>query len=533
MARNPVGTDSRLLLSGLFSFINGKCERPTDDNVLRQEQWDRCSSVVLSWIFGCVTQDLYLGQIYSTNAKDAWDELEETYSKTDGEYDSLVDLPKLSGAIFLLLILFLAVLKKTYPIPDVKSAFTTLSRDKSHMNSNMHNSKSSSTTFVARSNNDWSVSHQNGTQIRSFKIPETLIINDVLVVPSYHDSFQRSLVGTGSMVGGLYYFDQGKRYANSNVKSSSMSKGLWHNRLGHPTDQVLDVLKNKLDISDVTTSPYEVCHKAKQTREPFPFSDHKTTELVYLFDNPRSNEPYDDERDQNSKDDGTKSSFVVVAEPKTYLADAEGSADPSTSTSDVDATSNDDKYEYEGEDFEHFSQLFGSDELDLNNIENDENVKRSSRRTKLPSRLDDFQLDGKVKYGLNIYKPQLIAKWVEAMNKEKEALNRNNTWVITDLPKGRRPIGSKWILRTKHFEIDLYCLREKIVEEIFKTCKIQSEFNTTDVLTKGLSSTDHKRWCDLLKLLNVFQGLALEGFYKCGGPEVNIAESLKMKVVHD
>ncbi|GJY98162.1 ribonuclease H-like domain-containing protein [Tanacetum coccineum] len=59
--------------------------------------------------------------------------------------------------------------------------------------------------------------------------------------------------------------------------------------------------------------------------------------------------------------------------------------------------------------------------------------------------------------------------------------------------------------RTKHFEIDLYFLGEKIAKGIFETCKIQSEFNTSDVLTKGLSSADHKRMCDLLKLVDVFQ----------------------------
>ncbi|GJZ46009.1 putative RNA-directed DNA polymerase [Tanacetum coccineum] len=59
--------------------------------------------------------------------------------------------------------------------------------------------------------------------------------------------------------------------------------------------------------------------------------------------------------------------------------------------------------------------------------------------------------------------------------------------------------------RTKHFEIDLYFLREKIADGVFKTCKIDSEFNAADVLTKGLSAADHKRMCDLLKLVDVFQ----------------------------
>ncbi|GKB01529.1 hypothetical protein Tco_0829573 [Tanacetum coccineum] len=39
--------------------------------------------------------------------------------------------------------------------------------------------------------------------------------------------------------------------------------------------------------------------------------------------------------------------------------------------------------------------------------------------------------------------------------------------------------------RKKHFKIDLYFLREKIVDGVFKTSKIQSKNNTANVLTKG------------------------------------------------
>nr|GEU84938.1 ribonuclease H-like domain-containing protein [Tanacetum cinerariifolium] len=40
--------------------------------------------------------------------------------------------------------------------------------------------------------------------------------------------------------------------------------------------------------------------------------------------------------------------------------------------------------------------------------------------------------------------------WVEAMNLEMEALNRNGTWVITELPVGRKPTGSKWVFKVKY-----------------------------------------------------------------------------------
>ncbi|GJQ93957.1 putative RNA-directed DNA polymerase [Tanacetum coccineum] len=42
------------------------------------------------------------------------------------------------------------------------------------------------------------------------------------------------------------------------------------------------------------------------------------------------------------------------------------------------------------------------------------------------------------------------SRWIEAMNQEIEALNRNNTWEITDLPKGRKAIGSKWVWKVKY-----------------------------------------------------------------------------------
>ncbi|GKB25645.1 ribonuclease H-like domain-containing protein [Tanacetum coccineum] len=40
--------------------------------------------------------------------------------------------------------------------------------------------------------------------------------------------------------------------------------------------------------------------------------------------------------------------------------------------------------------------------------------------------------------------------WVDAMNAEMDALYRNNTWEIVDLPVGRKAIGSKWVWKIKY-----------------------------------------------------------------------------------
>lgn len=41
------------------------------------------------------------------------------------------------------------------------------------------------------------------------------------------------------------------------------------------------------------------------------------------------------------------------------------------------------------------------------------------------------------------------ARWVEAMKKEIEALEKNDTWEIVDFPVGKRPIGCKWVFKVK------------------------------------------------------------------------------------
>lgn len=39
--------------------------------------------------------------------------------------------------------------------------------------------------------------------------------------------------------------------------------------------------------------------------------------------------------------------------------------------------------------------------------------------------------------------------WVDAMNEEMRAITKNETWALTRLPEGKRPIGLKWIYKTK------------------------------------------------------------------------------------
>lgn len=40
-------------------------------------------------------------------------------------------------------------------------------------------------------------------------------------------------------------------------------------------------------------------------------------------------------------------------------------------------------------------------------------------------------------------------KWQKAMNVEIKSIEKNNTWELTDLPKGQKTIGVKWVFKTK------------------------------------------------------------------------------------
>ncbi|GJZ26264.1 ribonuclease H-like domain-containing protein, partial [Tanacetum coccineum] len=79
--------------------------------------------------------------------------------------------------------------------------------------------------------------------------------------------------------------DVPSRYMQVNMAgfASKQNYGDW---LGHPSNQAVDMLHHDLNFTKYSqVSPCDICHKAKQTREPFPFSDHQTIaigELIHL-----------------------------------------------------------------------------------------------------------------------------------------------------------------------------------------------------------------------------------------------------------
>ncbi|XP_071704620.1 uncharacterized protein [Rutidosis leptorrhynchoides] len=164
-------------------FVDGTCVKNANDEVL-SKQWDRCNSVVLSWLLGSIADELYAGLIFSENASTVWTELKETYDKIDGsiifnlhfnistlkqgnsslseyyhklnslwkQYDAMANLKQCTCEAadqtvkhnsMLKLMQFLMSLNDCYmhvksnlllrdPLPDVKTAYSVLSREESH-----------------------------------------------------------------------------------------------------------------------------------------------------------------------------------------------------------------------------------------------------------------------------------------------------------------------------------------------------------------------------------------------------------------
>ncbi|XP_071685674.1 secreted RxLR effector protein 161-like [Rutidosis leptorrhynchoides] len=58
--------------------------------------------------------------------------------------------------------------------------------------------------------------------------------------------------------------------------------------------------------------------------------------------------------------------------------------------------------------------------------------------------------------------------------------------------------------KTKHFDLDLHFVRDKINKGVIQTKKIDSAENKADVFTKGVCSFEHNKMCNLLGLKDCF-----------------------------
>ena len=69
--------------------------------------------------------------------------------------------------------------------------------------------------------------------------------------------------------------------------------------------------------------------------------------------------------------------------------------------------------------------------------------------------------------------------------------------------------------KTKHFEIDVHLVREKVSAGVIKTEKIHTSQQIADILTKALGTEQHKFLCDRLGMLDMFRVKGLREGVEC------------------
>nr|GEW50686.1 hypothetical protein [Tanacetum cinerariifolium] len=441
-----------------IAFINGSCKRSNEDEVLGK-QWDRVNAIVLGWILNSISVELFLG--FKKH-----NQLLKLMQFLMGLDDSYMEIRSF-------------ILSREI-LSDVRSAYATISSEESHKVAvgSIAGSSQRNQAFAFVSNVPYSHDFQRRTNqhmtYTDKELDNVIDISHLKIKVGHHNGTEAYIfkIGNLRLSNGLTLYD------DLNLKNVLRIGEQCEGLLGHPANPILNVLKDSLNIDKKdNTICCEISQKAKQTRESFPLSDHKSKSLGDLVHldlwrpyKVTSSEgfrffltvvddytravwiPNDDERVANDMNKGksvssnsSESGSNIIA--ANFLVDSKNDAD---SSNDFVTTQNEEVATLE-------ENVFSEGNLDQNpsSPQGVQNVRRSSRQIVFPKNYNDFVVESK-------FKASKYSHWIDAMNQEMYSLLRNGTWELVDLPEGRKAIGSTWIYKIKFRssdEIDRYKAR--------------------------------------------------------------------------
>nr|GEU69298.1 ribonuclease H-like domain-containing protein [Tanacetum cinerariifolium] len=498
-------------------------------------RWEIYNSIVLSWLLNYVSENLFLGQKFSDNAAEVWAELKETYDKLDGS--SLLS-------------------RETHR--DVKDAFAIISGEKSHRGIAF-----SYSVFVSKPQ----VGH---TVDRCFDL--------IGYLPGYNKNPVGRLNGTlakNKYVGNLKLFE--------NV--------MLFNVFVVPKYYAVDVLQSDMNFTtDSQVSPCDICHKPKQTRDPFSFSDDLTTFIGELsWYNALNSGAYTPQQNDVAErkhrhllnvawsllfQSGISLSIWTECIPSVaYLITRSEKCvliGFSTSKKAYKVYSHELKLGFYSRDVKFYETVFPFKMNVL--LQNDQHDldEPSDKEINILDFFDEKQFDpqtslspnddGIRKYGLKKYVPysNLSASnlcFSNTLNKSFEPNTYYEALKYSRCPATRKSVFGYCVFlgdslvtlkskkqstlsksspkaeyrstasatcevicsalqiaanpvfhqNSKHFEIDVHLVREKVASGVIKIKKIHTSQQITDILTKALDIGQHSVMCEKLGLLDMFQ----------------------------
>nr|GEU75404.1 hypothetical protein [Tanacetum cinerariifolium] len=442
-----------------MGFVNGTCVRSSYlASAPLLEQWDRCNLVVLNWILSSLSQDVYLGHVFSDNAQTVWKEFEETYDRIDGSivFNLLVELG--NHGKLMKLMQFLMGLDDVYQpirsnlltrevLPEVKDVFVILVNEESHRGipaTTAQFNKPQDSVFVSRVN-DVKRSNKCHTIERCFEIigyPLGFKRNPNLKVNgSFNNNKSNNVDLKGKSVGtndlktttGTLSFtheqvvkvmnflnDKSSSTSHANMADSSVCS--FFNFNSGANQHMTNNIKNMIHVVDVTDLNPTIGHPNGTLAKITHIGNLRLNYNVILFDVLVIPEYYDLKKETVI---GTGSESVGL-----YLFDVDCdkiAVSNQNLTNKTPIRPNDDEEDSPSRDGRAHQPVNGS-EIDQPGHDGDNSTThgrvhqpvlvfqnyfpsnteeggpmRSQRISKFPAKLNEFVLDIKVKYGLNKY----------------------------------------------------------------------------------------------------------------------------------